>query len=380
MDSGALSFKSDELDSSSDCADATGCADVQSRCCGSSTAGCSSDSDATAVLQQLSAFRQLTTPQRRIIFRIMDMLDTDSDSVVITNPLGNCSPIVYVTKAWQDMCGYSMREAVGQNPRLTQGEATDQLSIQGMRTALLNEQACKVRLVNYRGYNNEPFWNCLSVQPIFHENKLVLFAARLRDYAYQISRLVSHRPLQFCNAGDHHQRALRLTHKSTSRILSRACRVDVSEKELDGEEVCDPEDTPAKLPTLHVRRLGFFKLDVEPEYLLDRLMDECYCLGLNHHVKSCTLGDEVLHLEISGNLKGDSEEQKLEQGKQVHAAVSIVPEDAYGTYSISITRLKGDTFDFHALYRTLRSRLVDLDQKGPKISSVQPEQKITRIA
>ena len=109
-------------------------------------------------------YQQLTSVQRSIIARIIGMLDTEKDSVVITNPTQPHSPIVYVTHAWQDMCGYTMSEASGRNPRVTQGEGSDPETIRGMRKALSSEQACRVRLINYRGYNQEPFWNCLSVR------------------------------------------------------------------------------------------------------------------------------------------------------------------------------------------------------------------------
>ena len=114
--------------------------------------------------QQSDAFGQLTLPQKRIINRVVAMLDSKRDSVVFTNPLQPNGPIVYVTNAWQDMCGYTAQQAVGENPRLMQGEGTDPETVRSMRLALSNQQPCRVRIINYRGYNREPFWNCLSVR------------------------------------------------------------------------------------------------------------------------------------------------------------------------------------------------------------------------
>ena len=59
----------------------------------------------------------------------------------------------------------AIREAVGKNPRLTQGEASDKATMHTMRCALDQQRACKVRLINYRGGSNNAFWNCLSVRP-----------------------------------------------------------------------------------------------------------------------------------------------------------------------------------------------------------------------
>ena len=189
----------------------------------SSRARCTTDAH-----ENFAAYQQLTGVQRAIIKRVIGMLDTEQDSVVLTNPLQSHSPIVYVTNAWQDMCGYNMAQALGQNPRITQGEGTDPETIRSMGVALANQQACRVRLVNYRGYNHEPFWNCLSVQPIFFNQKLVLFAARLQDYSHRLTRLVSISPAQFCKAGDCLQYRVRLGDrdlllKPGARAAVRAC-------------------------------------------------------------------------------------------------------------------------------------------------------------
>ena len=112
----------------------------------------------------VDTYRGLTPLQQAIIKRIDGHLDTDRDSVVITNACERSSPIVYVTRAWEQMCGYSLCEAAGKNPRLTQGERTSKDTCRGMSIALKERRACKVRLVNYRGLERVPFWNCISVR------------------------------------------------------------------------------------------------------------------------------------------------------------------------------------------------------------------------
>ena len=47
-------------------------------------------------------------------------------------------------------------------------------------------------------------------------------------------------------------------------------------------------------------------------------------------------------------------------GESLRALVHVMPEDTDGSYSISLMRLVGDTFEFHALYRSLRERLNDI--------------------
>ena len=60
------------------------------------------------------------------------------------------NPIVYVTEPWQTMCGFTYEEACGQNPRIVQGERTDQKVVRAISGALANQSACKVQFVNYR--------------------------------------------------------------------------------------------------------------------------------------------------------------------------------------------------------------------------------------
>lgn len=48
------------------------------------------------------------------------------------------------------MCGFTYAEATGQNPRIVQGERTDQKVVRAISGALANKSACKVQFVNYR--------------------------------------------------------------------------------------------------------------------------------------------------------------------------------------------------------------------------------------
>mmetsp|Transcript_29823 Transcript_29823/g.77201 ORF Transcript_29823/g.77201 Transcript_29823/m.77201 type:complete len:458 (+) Transcript_29823:70-1443(+) len=375
--------------------------------------------------EAFAPYQQLSGVQRAIIARIIGMLDTEKDSVVISNPQQPQSPIVYVTNAWQDMCGYNSFQAIGRNPRVTQGEGSDPATIAGMRTALSNQQACRVRLINYRGYNHEPFWNCLSVQPIFFQKKLVLFAARLQDYSHRLTRLVSLQPAQFCKSGSCFQYRVRLGQLKSARSLSQARCVDVTAKDLrsdsdsvdaedddtagdstDTSDVCGPSMAgPAQqlpgVPTRHVKRLGFGGLVLEPEYLLDRLRHECHDLGMPCVSQELEFGGtEVMRMEIHGRpILGDSvaggasssggggsggggassslalavaDGGSADGGDGgLRAVVHVMPEDDEGTYAISLMRLVGDTFAFHSLYRKLRSRLEDITLL-PSLASKQP--------
>ena len=105
----------------------------------------------------------MTSSQLAVLTRIIGLLKP-SDSTVITNAREKSCPIVHVTPAWQEMCGYSEAEALGKNPRLTQGQDTDFNTIHALGCALRENRACKARLINYHGVTKQPFWNCITVR------------------------------------------------------------------------------------------------------------------------------------------------------------------------------------------------------------------------
>ena len=79
----------------------------------------------------------LITPlQRDLIQNFASRLEDPHASVVITNPRERDNPIVYVTERWQRMCGFTYDEAVGRNPRLTQGTSTNQDAVRTLKEAI----------------------------------------------------------------------------------------------------------------------------------------------------------------------------------------------------------------------------------------------------
>merc|ERR1712220_14159 len=52
----------------------------------------------------------------------------------------------------------------------------------------------------------------------------------------------------------------------------------------------------------------------------------------------------------------------------------VMPEGEEGDYGISFTRLRGDTFKFHALFRALRDRLADVIASADELSRFPPAQ------
>jgi PAS domain S-box-containing protein len=77
-------------------------------------------------------------------------------------------PLIYVNKGFEDMTGYSAREAVGRSCRFLQAYDRDQSHLAAVRDALHNGQSCNVRLRNYRK-DGSLFWNELHLSPVRSE-------------------------------------------------------------------------------------------------------------------------------------------------------------------------------------------------------------------
>jgi len=92
-----------------------------------------------------------------------------SEIVVITeaNPVDEPGPrIVFVNEAFERITGYSSAEALGRSPRFLQGEKTDRQTLDAIQHALVQRQAIRRQLVNYRKDGAE-FWMDVELVPIF---------------------------------------------------------------------------------------------------------------------------------------------------------------------------------------------------------------------
>lgn len=125
---------------------------------------------------------------------------------------------------------------------------------------------------------------------------------------------------------------------------------------------CEQEMLP-QIPTQHVKRLTIPHIALEPEYLSDRLRDECQQLGLPCQAAEMLAGGaELSRLEVF-------KASPVSGGEGVRALLHVMPEDLDGSHGISFTRLSGDTFQFHALFRSLKSRLKDLHPTDVGVAS-----------
>ena len=248
------------------------------------------------------------------------------------------------------MCGFTSAEAVGRNPRLTQGERSDHHAIRTMSLALREQRACKVMMLNYRtGHLDKPFFNMLSISPVVHQGRLMLYLANLQDYSYHMAKLVSTPPSQFCRAAAHFQAARPLppSDQLSLRAYARPAVFEVADGAAADSAAAGSGGGGGAAPLLQLKRLGWSRLSLEPEHLADRVEDALHQLDARYErEESVTDGDDlfVVNAELSG--------------VACRIFVSTEPSTP-GYYRITCMRLGGDTFAYHSAFRQLRDLLGD---------------------
>nr|AML77452.1 putative LOV domain-containing protein [Brodiaea sierrae] len=95
-------------------------------------------------------------------------------SFVLTDPHLPDMPIVYASDAFLSLTGYSRHEVLGQNCRFLSGPDTDIETLEEIKDSIRAEQACKVRLLNYRK-DGSCFWNLLYVSPVRNATGKIAF-------------------------------------------------------------------------------------------------------------------------------------------------------------------------------------------------------------
>lgn len=101
--------------------------------------------------------------------------------MLVTDPNQPDNPIVFANLAFLDLTQYPEDEVIGRNCRFLQGPQTDRDTVDEIRSAVRDQRAIAVDLLNYKR-DGSPFWNALFVGPIFdHSGKLLYFFASQMD-------------------------------------------------------------------------------------------------------------------------------------------------------------------------------------------------------
>ncbi len=86
--------------------------------------------------------------------------------IAVADPTRPDLPLVYCNRAFLDITGYDADEVIGRNCRFLQGPDSDPATIAVIRAALAEGRPLSVEILNRRK-DGTPFWNALSIRPIF---------------------------------------------------------------------------------------------------------------------------------------------------------------------------------------------------------------------
>ncbi len=99
-------------------------------------------------------------------------IDSIAEGIVISDAQKPDNPIIYVNSAFEKLTGYNFEEIKGQNCRFLQGAETNHQTVNEIREAIEQKTTFRGDILNYRK-NGEPFWNELSISPVFDESGLL---------------------------------------------------------------------------------------------------------------------------------------------------------------------------------------------------------------
>jgi PAS domain S-box-containing protein len=109
-------------------------------------------------------------------------------AMVITDPLQDDNPIVFVNNAFCDLTGYPRDEILGRNCRFLQEPDTDRAEIARLRDAIEKRVPVEALLLNRRK-DGGVFWNRLFVAPVFQGADLAFWVASRFDATSKKARL-----------------------------------------------------------------------------------------------------------------------------------------------------------------------------------------------
>ena len=99
-------------------------------------------------------------------------LSAVAEGITISDNLLPGKPIIYANSGFEILTGYPIESVLGKNCRFLQGHDTDSATVNELRVAVKEEQACTVEILNYR-QDGTPFWNNLSITPVRDGNNKV---------------------------------------------------------------------------------------------------------------------------------------------------------------------------------------------------------------
>jgi len=107
-------------------------------------------------------------------------MDNAKEGITISDARLPDNPLIYVNKGYLKMTGYTFEEAIDRNCRYLQGVDSDPAVIKVIGAAIQDRVGIQVEIMNYRK-GGEPFWNYLSITPIFNDQKELTHFIGIQD-------------------------------------------------------------------------------------------------------------------------------------------------------------------------------------------------------
>ncbi|MEZ3164914.1 PAS domain S-box protein [Halorubrum sp. RMP-47] len=107
--------------------------------------------------------------QQRELRIFQQAINNTEVPITLSDPSQEDNPLVYVNDAYEQLTGYSEKEALGRNCRFLQGKDTDPEPVTALRTSIDAQDPNTVEFRNYRKDDTE-FWNRLTVVPIYNDD------------------------------------------------------------------------------------------------------------------------------------------------------------------------------------------------------------------
>jgi PAS domain S-box-containing protein len=95
----------------------------------------------------------------------LDAIAQSGMAAIVTGPLAEDCPAIFVNDAFSRLTGYAAAEVIGRNCRFLQCSETDPIAVAQVRQAVASGGGITVDLLNQRK-NGETFWNRLHIAPI----------------------------------------------------------------------------------------------------------------------------------------------------------------------------------------------------------------------
>lgn len=95
-------------------------------------------------------------------FKLINAIQAHQRSFVITDPSLDDNPIIFASKGFLELTGYTLEEVLGRNCRFLQGNGTDEEQRRQLGKGVAEGTDSSVCLLNYKA-NGTPFYNQIFV-------------------------------------------------------------------------------------------------------------------------------------------------------------------------------------------------------------------------